>query len=111
VCGHPGEGESAVEAAKRRLEHELGLLVSDVEEIAPYQYRFSDSNGIVENEICPILVGHTNNNPVPHDHEVDAWKWVAWKEFLEDVKKNPDIYSPWCREEALILLQKDPELQ
>lgn len=111
VCGHPAKGESVVNAAKRRLEHELGLMVPDIKEISPYRYRFADKNGIVENEICPILIGHTNDNPNPHDHEVDEWKWVDWKEFLEDIKTHPDIYSPWSREEAIILQHLDPELQ
>jgi isopentenyl-diphosphate delta-isomerase type 1 len=111
VCGHPGKGESIIDAAKRRLMHELGLLVDQIKEAAPYQYRCSDKNGIVENEICPILTGFADANPHPHDREVDEWKWMNWYDFLLDLKKNPHLYSPWAQEEAVILQQTDPALQ
>jgi isopentenyl-diphosphate delta-isomerase len=106
VCGHPGEGETVTDAAKLRLEYELGLVVSDIKEVAPYRYRFADCNGIMENEICPILIGYTNDDPTPETDEVDEWKWIDWEEFLNDIKSNPVIYSPWSREEAEILTDK-----
>lgn len=106
VCGHPEPGESAVDAAKRRLKEELGVdeeKLGEVKEVAPYRYRFADENGIVENEICPILVAYTDADLTPDPKEVEEWKWIAWEEFLEYIKKNPEVYSPWCREEASIL--------
>lgn len=106
VCGHPGPGERLVDAAKRRLNKELGLEeweIGRIKEVAPYRYRFADRNGIVENEICPILVGYCDTDPRPDKTEVEEWKWVGWKELLRDIKKNPDIYSPWSREESVLL--------
>ena len=55
-CGHPGPGESTVDAARRRLKYEVGLDPIRLEEVAPYRYCFT-RDGIRENEICPILVG------------------------------------------------------
>ena len=92
VCGHPAPRESVVEAAKRRLNDELGLMNEDVRnlrEVAPYRYRFADANGIVENEICPILVAYADAEPQPNSNEIDAWKWIAWEAFLEDIKRIP----------------------
>lgn len=111
VCGHPVPGEDVVDAAKRRLKDELGIIADDIKVIAPYQYRFADIHGIVENEICPILVGHADADPKPDLHEVGAWKWMPWKEFLSEIKLHSELYSPWCREEAVILQQKDQELR
>lgn len=111
VCGHPAPGESTVDAAKRRLRDELGISGVDVREVAPYRYRFADKNGIVENEICPILVAAFDGDPQPNKDEINDWKRMDWEIFLADMKQNPDAYSPWSREEAVILQQKDPELQ
>ena len=111
VCGHPALNENAVDAAKRRLNDELGITGVDIKEVSPYRYRFADKNGIVENEICPILVTTFNGNPSPVRDEVEGWKWVNWNEFLNDIKRNPDIYSPWCIEEAAILQQTYPGLR
>ena len=57
VCGHPAPEESTTDAAKRRLKDELGITGVDIAEVSMFQYRASDQNGIVENEICPITVG------------------------------------------------------
>ena len=111
VCGHPGKGESVVDAARRRLQDELGLVVRDLVEVSPYRYRCTDKSGIVENEICPIFIGYTNDTPTPKAGEVEQWKWVPWGEFLKDIENNPEIYSPWSREEAVILQHSNPELQ
>ena len=29
--------------------------------------------------------------------------WMDWNEFLNDVKVNPTLYSPWCVEEAVLV--------
>ncbi len=106
VCGHPAPGESAVEAAKRRLKEELGIKnyeLREIRKVAPYRYRFADKNGIVENEICPIVAGYTDVDPHPVKDEIEEWKWVKWEEFLSEIKSNPQPYSPWCKEEAALI--------
>ncbi|MEK9143113.1 MAG: isopentenyl-diphosphate Delta-isomerase [Patescibacteria group bacterium] len=106
VCGHPAPQESVEDAAKRRLDVELGLRTEDIRnlrEVAPYRYRFADKNGIVENEICPILVAYSDADPKPDQKEVEGWRWIRWEDFLKDLKKNPSIYSPWCREESALI--------
>jgi len=109
VCGHLAPDETTVGAAKRRLHHELGIMnVKNLREVFPYRYRFADKNGIVENEICPILVGLYDGNPTPDPKETDDWKWIDWNEFLEEIARNPSPYSPWCKEEAELLRTKFP---
>jgi len=103
LCGHPKQGEKIVEAGRRRLKEELGIVVADIKEVSPYRYRFRGQNGILENEICPILVVHADVTPKPNPQEVANWKWIKWKKFLREIKKNPQRYSPWSVEEALIL--------
>lgn len=103
VCGHPAPGESAVDAAKRRLKAELRLDVQDIKEVSPYRYRFVDKNGIVENEICPVLVGHADADPTPTISEVSEWKWMKWKNFLTDIQQNSSLYSPWSIEESTLI--------
>lgn len=107
VCGHPAPGESAVAAAKRRLKDELGINEKDLKDIkvvAPYRYRFADANGVVENEICPVLIAHADIVPNANKSEIEEWKWVNWNEFLEANHHNRNIYSPWSLEEALLIV-------
>lgn len=102
VCGHPGLGEENIDAVKRRLKHELGMEAAHIEQIAPYRYMFV-RDGVMENEICPIHVGVTDQEPRPNPDEVEATRWAEWPGFLEEIKNNPGFYSEWCEEEAHIL--------
>ncbi len=103
VCGHPAPNETATEAARRRLKEELGIAVGEIKEVSPYRYRFADKNGIVENEICPILVTRSDVFPEAKPEEIAAWKWLAWKEFLRQIETLPQNFSPWSVEEGRIL--------
>ena len=101
-CGHPGPGESREEAAQRRAKQELGLEVSSIEKIANYRYRF-EYKGIVENEVCPIYVGLSNEEVQPDPAEIEDFKWMSWSAFVQDIKENANLYSPWSKEQVQIL--------
>jgi isopentenyl-diphosphate delta-isomerase len=101
-CGHPGPGESNVDAAKRRLKYELGLVPILLEEVAPYRYCVT-KDGTMENEICPILVGIVDREPVVNPEEVESVQWMEWNGFIESIERNPKVYSDWCIEQAKIL--------
>jgi isopentenyl-diphosphate delta-isomerase len=103
-CGHPVLGESNVDAARRRLHFELGLSPLRLEEVAPYRYCFT-RDGIMENEICPILVGVVESEPVINPDEVQAVRWRDWAGFLEEIEHPETPYSEWCVDEARILQQ------
>lgn len=101
-CGHPALNETNKGAAIRRSMDELGLSVFSVEEISPYRYTFT-KDGIMENEICPILIGFADGDVEINSDEVEDIAWVEFGDFLKDTQKNPDKYSPWCVEEVDIL--------
>lgn len=110
VCGHLQPNETSVEAATRRLEQELGIREVTLQELSPYRYRFADVHGIVENEICPIIIGYYDGNPRPNPEETEEWKWIDWQVFLGQLESSPSSYSPWCREEARIIRKKLPQI-
>lgn len=106
VCGHPQLKEKVEDAAMRRLQVELGIGQTEIRLVSAYRYKFADQQGIVENEICPILVGLCNQQPQINPQEVTQYKWTAWSDFLTEIKKRPQVYSPWCIEEGIILKRK-----
>lgn len=101
-CGHPGLDETNVDAARRRIKDELGMEADTIEEVSPYRYSFT-LDGVMENEICPILVGFTSSEPKINEDEVENTRWVDWNDFLDEIRYNRGVYSPWCIEEAEIL--------
>ena len=73
-----------------------------LELVAPYRYCFT-KDGIMENEICPILVGFVEQEPSINAVEVAATCWKDWRGFLHDIDERVAVYSEWCREEAHLL--------
>ena len=106
-CGHPMLNESNIDAAKRRLQFELGISLNDFYEILPdFSYK-AQKDGIVENEICPVIIAFTNENPKPNNNEVENVNWIDWAKFVDNVKKNPGKYSIWCEQEAKLLAEDE----
>lgn len=102
-CGHPSPGEDTGDAARRRLNQELSLQPDKLYPILPnYRYR-AELNGIVENELCPVFVTFTNQEPRPDPSEIENIRWTFWDDFLTEVKNAQPPYSPWCIEEANLL--------
>lgn len=103
VCGHPGPGEPHADAVARRARHELGLGVARVEVVLPrFRYR-AVQGGVVENEWCPVYLAVTAGEPVRHPGEVEEHRWTTWEQFLTESRSRPELWSPWCREQAELL--------
>ncbi len=103
-CGHPALGESLADAIRRRVSVELGMRVHDLYEALPdFQYR-CEYAGVVENEICPVWLARTTDEPVPNPLEVAATRWVQWHDFKQVLAADAaGRYSPWCKLETLML--------
>ena len=102
-CGHPMLNENNQDAVKRRAKFELGIDLKDIHEILPsFSYK-AEMNGIVENEICPVFVTFTNQNPKINPDEVENIRWIKWQDFLNKIKQKPGTYSIWCEQESKLL--------
>lgn len=96
-CGHPALHENTLDAARRRVSFEIGITqISQVQEILPkFRYR-CERDGIVENEICPVLVGKVQTNLVLNHEEVEACRWEDWSHFVKDISEHSSHYAEWC---------------
>lgn len=102
-CGHVMLHETTEAAAKRRLKYELGIKGVKLDVIlGDFRYR-AEKDGVVENEICPVLVGFTDGLPAPNPAEVNDVRWIGWNQFVKDVADPANGYSPWAREEVELL--------
>ena len=104
-CGHPQPGEETEAAAHRRMRQELGIEGIALQNVLPnFRYR-AELDGIVENEICPVFVGHIQENPVINPQEIEAIRWIDWEQFLQESREPDCQYSPWSILEAHELSQ------
>jgi isopentenyl-diphosphate Delta-isomerase len=104
-CGHPAPGEDPADAARRRLDQELGLRPAHLELVLPdFSYRAVAPDGLVEHERCPVYVARLDGDPPPapdpDPDEVAEWRWVAWDAFRTLVVTAPWALSPWAVEQV-----------
>ena len=59
----------------------------------------------MENEICPVVLGSTDELPKPNPEEVASYQYLDWAEFLNQIQSPDSDWSEWCVEEAQILNQ------
>ena len=111
ACGHPAPGEPVEDAVRRRARDELGLEVHDLRLVLPrFSYR-AEMDGVVEWELCPVLVGRVGRGRTPgrpEPSEVEAAEWLPWDEFAADVLAGDARCSTWCREQVTELRRPRP---
>jgi len=95
-CSHQREGESNIDAGKRRLHEEMGFS-TNLNDTISFIYKAPFDNGLTEHEFDHILVGNFEGQPELNPDEVAAWKWVSLEDLEADMKKNPDIYTEWFK--------------
>ena len=95
-CSHQRNGESNLEAGKRRLQEEMGF-VTELTEAFSFIYKAPFDNGLTEHELDHVLLGKSNIEPKINPKEVESYKWMTPKEIKIDIEKQPEIYTAWFK--------------
>ncbi|NRB58849.1 MAG: isopentenyl-diphosphate Delta-isomerase [Winogradskyella sp.] len=95
-CSHQRDGESNLEAGKRRLEEEMGF-VTELEESTSFIYKAPFSNGLTEHEYDHIMIGYYNDEPIINKEEVADWKWMNLEAVKLDIAQHPENYTAWFK--------------
>ncbi len=95
-CSHQRDGETNIEAGRRRLQEEMGF-VADLEESVSFIYKAPFDNGLTEHEYDHVLIGYSNDEPSINLDEVADWKWMPIEAVKTDISLNPDIYTEWFK--------------
>ena len=95
-CSHQREGESNIDAGRRRLMEEMGFTV-DLEDSISFIYKAPFDNGLTEHEYDHILLGDFEGEPDLNPDEVAAWKWMSLEAIQEDMNVHPEIYTEWFK--------------
>lgn len=95
-CSHPRDGESNLEAAKRRLMEEMGFE-TELELKDSFVYKAAFDNLLTEHEFDYIFTGNYNQNPNINPIEVASYKWLSMQEIKNDLQNNPQNYTVWFK--------------
>ena len=94
-CSHPRRGEATLDAAHKRLQHELGFD-TPLNERFSFVYRATDpASGLTEHEFDHVFEGRFDGTPAPNPEEVQDWKWVRPDTLRADMRSHPERYTPW----------------
>jgi len=93
-CSHQRDGESNIEAGKRRLSEEMGFT-TDLQESVSFIYKAPFDNGLTEHEFDHVLLGNYEEDPVINPEEVADWKWMPIEKVKEDIQQKPELYTAW----------------
>lgn len=95
-CSHQRDGESNLDAGKRRLKEEMGF-VCDIKEVTSFIYKAPFDNGLTEHELDHIMIGYFNENPMINKEEVESFKWMTLQDIKRDIAKFPEVYTEWFK--------------
>lgn len=95
-CSHQRDGESNIEAGKRRLQEEMGFSC-ELEEVFSFIYKAPFDNGLTEHEYDHVMIGRFNDEPIVNPKEVASYKWKPLEEVKNDIENHPEEYTAWFK--------------
>jgi isopentenyl-diphosphate Delta-isomerase len=95
-CSHQRDGESNLDAGKRRLQEEMGF-VTELKEVFSFIYKAPFDNGLTEHELDHVMLGAYNADPIINKEEVESFKWMKPEDVKQDMSEKPEIYTAWFK--------------
>lgn len=95
-CSHQREGETNIEAGKRRLFEEMGFEC-ELKEVFSFIYKAPFDNGLTEHELDHVMVGEFEEDPKINKEEVNEFKWMTMEAVKVDMKAQPEKYTEWFK--------------
>lgn len=93
-CTHPRPGESARDAATRRLREEMGID-AELEPAFEFVYRADLGSGLIEHEYDHVFVGRAEGPPHPNASEVSDWRWASIEHVKNELRHAPSRFTSW----------------
>ncbi|MCA0932037.1 isopentenyl-diphosphate Delta-isomerase [Lutimonas saemankumensis] len=95
-CSHQREGETNLQAGKRRLLEEMGFSC-ELKELFSFVYKAPFDNGLTEHELDHVMAGYYDEDPVINAEEVGSFKWMTLEDVRRDMLLNPGAYTEWFK--------------
>ena len=96
TCTHPMQGESALEAAHRRLQEEMGMT-ANLEKLFTFQYYAELDKNLIEHELDHIFIGHSNELPQINKEEVEAYRYLSTEDLQNEIEDTPERFTEWFK--------------
>lgn len=97
-CSHQRKSDnSIIDAAKRRLNEELGIKEIELIQLDKIKYKCHFDNGLIENEIDYVFIGVYNGEINFNKNEIDDLKWIDNESLFEQIERRPNEFTYWFK--------------
>jgi isopentenyl-diphosphate delta-isomerase len=93
-CSHPRPGESTKQAARRRLNEELGFE-TPIEKIFDFTYKAAFENGLIEHEFDHVFSGKHSGEIVLNKNEAQDVCYRSMEEIESSLQTHPQKFTAW----------------
>lgn len=95
-CSHPLPGENTKDAAARRLKEELGFT-TDLTHAFTFSYQSAFENGLSENEIDHVFIGHYDGPVFANEEEVSHYHFQQMEAIKSKLHLEPNVFTSWFK--------------
>jgi isopentenyl-diphosphate delta-isomerase len=95
-CSHPRKDETALDAAKRRLQEEMGMNC-DLEKAFHFIYKSALDNELTEHELDHVFIGFTDEKPILNPEEAEDFKYISLEALNKEIKSSPNNFTIWLK--------------
>ena len=92
-CSHPRVNEEPIDAARRRLNDEMGFS-ADLKPLFIVEYR-AQVGPLIEDEYVHVFGGHHEGPVTPDPLEVEDYRWISLDDLASDMAGRPEQYTVW----------------
>jgi isopentenyl-diphosphate delta-isomerase len=95
-CSHPRPGEQTIDAAKRRLIEEMGI-VANMSLAFHFIYKAALDQDLTEHELDFVFIGTYNGIISPNSLEVSDYLYISIKELIAKMDDDADQFTVWFK--------------
>ncbi|MBY0544391.1 MAG: isopentenyl-diphosphate Delta-isomerase [Gammaproteobacteria bacterium] len=108
-CSHPQSGELTTDAAKRRLNEEMGI-VSSLVPVGSFIYRAELDNQLIEHELDHVLTGVITDEIEikPNPAEVMNYRWADLASLSHEIVTHQEHYTAWLKQVIDLVASNTP---
>ncbi|WP_159476072.1 isopentenyl-diphosphate Delta-isomerase [Chryseobacterium sp. 18068] len=96
VCSHPRIEETYLEAAKRRLNEELGID-AELSEKFHFIYKADVGGGLWEHELDHVFTGIYHSKFNLNKDEVEEVRYISLENLDKEISEHPEQFTEWFK--------------
>ena len=82
-------------------------MKSDLTHLFKFRYQAAFGDIGSENEVCVVFAGLSSAPVKANPHEIEEWRFVEISQLNDELKQQPQVFTPWFKMEWQRFLELD----